>query len=120
MLPLADTTFEYCIDFPKDTTYRLIYVGTGDCSICIASILDFLKEYSFTKDKLPLLILLKSDNAELFNYFREKNKMIFANENSSEIMNLPVILTSPTANAKDGMYLLCGNRISKYSAWRCD
>lgn len=115
----GDTLFKYALDFPADTAVRtLVYVGSGDCSVCIAAMLDFLKTYSELKNDISLFLLLKAESRELLDYYISTDSADFCKDNISRIKNLKVILAQPEIKVDDGMYLLAGDKIVRYSAWK--
>ena len=115
----GDTWFKYALDFPADTAVRtLVYVGSGDCSVCIAAMLDFLKTYSEVKNDISLFLLLKAESRELLDYYISTDSADFCKDNISRIKNLKVILAQPEIKVDDGMYLLAGDKIVRYSAWK--
>ena len=70
--PLIDTLFNYAIEFYSDSTQRLVYVVDGTCSACIGTSLNFLQDYSSIENDVPLFIILKSPDKELFKFYLEK------------------------------------------------
>lgn len=115
--PLVDTLFDYAVGFPNDTVVRMMYVSSGDCSVCIASMLDFLKEYTFLKDELPLFVLFKAESRELLDYYIEKYDGDFEQKNIGRIANLKILTMSSFAESEDGLYLLKGNRVIEHMVW---
>ena len=78
----GDTLFKYELDFPADTAVRtLVYVGSGDCSVCIAAMLDFLKTYSELKNDISLFLLLKAESRELLDYYISTDSADFCKDN---------------------------------------
>lgn len=108
----VDTLFLTPDIFSDDNIKRMAYVVTGDCSFCIASLMDFLATWE-SGDGLPEpALMIKGDNDELVKYYlaqQDKNYLMF-----------PRKVIASDIYAQDGAYLIINGRIIKYIPWSID
>lgn len=105
----ADTLFRIAGAFPNDYTKHLVYVVTGDCSVCISSLLDFLSVCKLNS-KFPVpTIIVKDIDDELIKFY--------LNKTDKEYMNYSRFTISPDTYAPDGIYLIIRGRVIDYLYW---
>lgn len=115
--PLIDTLFNYAIEFYSDSTQRLVYVVDGTCSACSGTSLNFLQDYSSIENDVPLFIILKSPDKELFKFYLEKNVDKFNAKGKRTIENLKIITIDEYSQISDGLYFFIGRRLIKHETW---
>lgn len=105
----SDTLFRMSGIFPNDTSKQLVYVATGDCSICIATMMDFLITWN-SGVELPIpTILIKGSNVELAKFYTAQE---FGKDIHINIISIPHEIY-----AQDGVYLIVKRRILDYLPW---
>lgn len=109
--------FRHYLDFHSNAKY-LIYVSSDDCSVCLAALLDFLKIYSFIEDVPSFYLLVKSDSRDIVDFYIQQDLCNFNKDNIDRIQNLKIVLIPFDSEFEDGMYLLYGDKVVRYSPWR--
>ena len=105
----ADTLFRKPDVFPHDTSRQLAYVATGDCSICIATMMDFLIIWSKGSGLPVPTILVKGPDVELVKFYIAQE---FGQDFNFDIISIP-----PEIYAQDGAYLIIKNKILDSLPW---
>jgi len=111
--PCVDTLVSPLASFTNDYSSKLVYVATGDCSVCISSALSFLEEYQELDERPILVLILKSFSSEIFDHYYDQR-----------VANNPVSLPERKALklfcdedclAEDGAYLVISNRVIRHA-----
>lgn len=123
-LSTADLSFpdfsEVLTQDPESTTPMLIFISSPDCSACIASTLDFFLTYYRTDTDCPMpMIVFKSGDTDIFEFYRDK---LAADQDSTIKSTLEraryINGDWPSVNsAPDGAYLLYRNRTIGHLPW---
>ncbi len=105
----ADTLFHAAGIFNNEISRHLAYVTNGECSICIAALMDFLATWKNGKE-LPIpTILVKGTDAELVKFY--------VTQEYGDSHNFNIITISPDVHAQDGAYFIVNHRILGYTTW---
>lgn len=105
----ADTLFRVSGLFPEDSTKRLVYVANGNCSVCIASLINFLSTWERGLVLPEPTLVIKGANDELVKYYLMQQE--------GNWIGLPRATVPSDIYAQDGAYLIVNGRIINHIPW---